>query len=147
MNIVINKPVKNKWKFPCLGKLDSGTIVYFSCWGIGVVVESEGDFKIGHSDLLWGMDKFTPIDINGFELNKLNPIDWDNITLPILAKSLIGNIILIYKIHEKRIDYLNIDGDYVRFTIEKTFCCMSDRDEWLRSLEIFPKGTEIKIII
>lgn len=146
MNIVINKPVKNKWKFPCLGKLDSGTIVYFSCWGIGVVVESEGDFKIGHSDLLWGMDKFTPIDINGFELNKLNPIDWDKVELPIWFNHSSGSINIITQKDGSGFAGIELCEDGV-IMWRSQYDNVEERDKLLNSLEILPKGTKIEITI
>lgn len=74
MNISIKISEKNKWNFPCLGISNYGTRVYFSDWEMGVVVESDDDYNMGYMSAIWDMDKFTPIDINGFELNKLKPI-------------------------------------------------------------------------
>ena len=147
MKISIEKPRENNWKFPCLGTTHSGTKVYFSDWEMGVVVESGDDYKIGHTSTTWNMGKFTPIDINGFELNKPKLIDWDNVTLPIWAKNIDGLVFLIYAIKEKRVSYFIIYENYIRFTNEKVFCSISDRNEWFNSLEIISGGTEIKIVV
>ena len=96
------------------------------------------------------MDNFQPIEEEGQyveDTDSTQEIEWDKITLPIWAKNSNGSVILIYKIHEKRVDYLIITGNYIRFTNEKTFCCISGRNEWLNSLEVLSNGTKIEITI
>ena len=154
MKIEIIKPQKEvKWDYPCKGvsKTD-GTIVGFSSYRIGTVLDigESKYYKIYDIADNWNMDNFQPIEeekqlVEDTELTR--EVDWDNITLPIWAKNSNGSIILIYKIHEKKVDYLVIYGNYIRFTNEMTFCCISDRNEWLNSLEILPNGTKIEITI
>lgn len=150
---IIKSKKRVNWKFPCKGisKTD-GTIVGFSGYRIGIVLDIGKSKYLKLYDIAdnWNMDNFTPIKeekqlVKDTELTQ--EVDWDNITLPIWAKNPDGNITLIYKIYEKRVDYLIISGNYIRFTNERTFCCISDRNEWLNSLEILPNGTKIEITI
>ena len=143
MKISIEKPKENIWKFPCLGISNYGTKVYFIGWEMGVVVESGDDYKIGHTSTIWDMGKFTPIDINGFELNKPKLIDWDKVELPIWAVR--GEWIMkIENLEELLLDGLefqesfnNLQGTRLRF------CNKEDRNTYLNSLKILPKGTKI----
>ena len=154
MKIEFIKPQEEvKWRFPCEGisKTDE-VVVGFSNYRVGTVLDCGKSkyYKIYDIADNWNMDNFTPIKeekqlIEDTELTQ--EVDWDNITLPIWAKNSNGNIVLIYKIHEKKVDYLVIYGNYIRFTNEMTFCCISDRNEWLDTLGILSKGTKIEIII
>ena len=96
------------------------------------------------------MDNFQPIEEEGQyveDTDSTQEIEWDKITLPIWAKNTNGSIILIYKIHEKRVNYLIIIENYISFTNEKVFCFISDRNKWLNSLEVLSNGTKIEITI
>ena len=145
MKISIEKPKENKWTFPCLGKLDTGIIVYFSDWEMGVVVESDDDYKIGYTSAIWDMDKFTPIDVNGNKLNtKPKPIDWDKVEFPIWFKHSSGSISMIT---QKDVFFLNGTELYEDgvITWASQFDNVEERDKLLNSLEILPKGTKITI--
>ena len=150
---IIKSKKRVNWKFPCKGisKTDE-VVVGFSNYRVGIVLNcgKSKHYKIYDIADNWNMDNFTPIKEEKQLIEDTEPtqeVDWDNITLPIWAKNSSGSIILIYKIHEKRVDYLVIHGNYIRFTNEKTFCCISDRNEWFNSLEIISGGTEIKIVV
>ena len=139
---IIKSKKRVDWKFPCKGisKTD-GTIVGFSGYRTGIVLDigESKYYKIYDIADNWNMDNFTPIKeekqlVKDTELTQ--EVDWDNITLPILAKNQNESIILIYAIHEKRVNYLIISGNYIHFNNEKTFYCISDRNEWLDTLGI-----------
>ena len=145
MKIIIEKnPKESIWEFPCLGQVSSGTKVYFYEWERGVVVESNNEYKIGYISAIWNMDKFTQIDINGNKLNT-NPesIDWDKVEMPVWAVR--GEWIMkIESLEETSLDGLefqeslnNIQGTRLGFASKE------DRNQYLNSLEILPKGTKI----
>lgn len=142
MKIKIEKPKENVWKFPCLGQLSSGTKVYFTDWEIGVVVEAYGDYKIGYTSNVWNMDKFTPIDINGFELNKLKPIDWDEVELPIWVKHNNGSINIISQKGVSGLAGIEL-GEDGAIIWSSQYDNVRERDELLNSLKVIPKGTKI----
>ena len=145
MKIIIEKnPKESIWEFPCLGQVSSGTKVCFYEWERGVVVESNNEYKIGYISAIWNMDKFTQIDINGNKLNT-NPesIDWDKVEMPVWAVR--GEWIMkIESLEETSLDGLefqeslnNIQGTRLGFASKE------DRNQYLNSLEILPKGTKI----
>lgn len=143
MKISIEKPKENIWKFPCLGISNSGAKVYFSDWKTGVIVESITNApKIGHTSAAWDMDKFTPIDINGFELNKLKPIDWDKVELPIWVEDKDDIITQIVRISETEIRDLTITDRETIFQ-SRLFITPKQKTEYLKSLKVIPKGTKI----
>ena len=144
MKISIEKPKENIWKFPCLGISNYGTKVYFIGWEMGVVVESGDDYKIGHTSTIWDMGKFTPIDINGFELNKPKLIDWDKVELPIWFEHSSGSVNMITMIYEDSVIGIELwDEGAINWTSK--YDGIKERDEFLNSLEILPKGTKITI--
>ena len=144
MKIKIEKPKENVWKFPCLGQLSSGTKVYFTDWEIGVVVEAYGDYKIGYTSNVWNMDKFTPIDINGFELNKPKHIDWNNVELPIWVKHNNGSINIISQKGDSGLAGTEL-GEDGAIIWSSQYDNVRERDKLLNSLEILPKGTKITL--
>lgn len=143
---------KVNWKFPCKGisKTDN-TVIGFSSYGTGTVLDiGQSYYKLYYVSDTWNMDNFQPIEeekqpIEDTELTQ--EVDWDKITFPIWAKNIDGLVFLIYAIKEKRVSYFIICGNYIRFTNEKVFCFISDRNEWLNSLEVLPNGTKIEITI
>ena len=144
MKIIIEKnPKESIWEFPCLGQVSSGTKVYFYEWERGVVVESNNEYKIGYISAIWNMDKFTQIDINGNKLNT-NPesIDWDKVKLPIWLLYH-GNLLTISDITGKHMRgfVLKNNGRMVKWD----YICdnIKNRNDYLNSLEILPKGTKI----
>jgi hypothetical protein len=145
MKISIEKPKENVWKFPCLGQLSSGTKVYFTDWEIGVVVESYSDYKIGYTSDMWNMDKFTPIDINGFELNKQEPIDWDKVELPIWYKDTNGAIIKIDTIDKEFVCGFIIQEDASIRDFDHYYQTIDERNQSLSKIKFLPKGTKITI--
>lgn len=153
MNIEITKPNKNKWKFPCKGisKTD-GTIVGFSSYGIGTVLDTgqSTSYRLYSKEDGWNMDNFQPIEEEKQpteNIESTEEVDWDQVTFPIWAKNIDGLVFLIYAIKERRVSYFTIYGNYTRFTNEKVFYFISDRNEWLNSLEVLPNGTKIEITI
>ena len=147
MNISIEKPKENIWKFPCLGQLSSGTKVYFTDWELGVVVESDDDYKIGYMSTIWDMDKFTPIDINGFELNKPKPIDWDKVELPIWYKDTNGSIVKIWAIDKEYIAGHIIQENMVITEFTHIYKDIDERNDYFNKIDFLPKGTKITIEI
>ena len=144
MKISIEKPEESIWKFPCLGISNYGTKVYFSDWEMGVVVESDDDYNMGYMSAIWDMDKFTPIDINGFELNKLKPIDWDKVELPIWFTHRSGSVNIISQKGDNGLAGTELceDGGIIWAA---QYDNVEERDKLLNSLEILPKGTKITI--
>lgn len=145
MKISIEKPEESIWKFPCLGKSRAGVIVYFSDWKMGVVVDpNDNYFEIGHTSASWHMDNFTPIDINGFELNKLKPIDWDKVELPIWFTHRSGSVNIISQKGDSGLAGTELceDGGIIWAA---QYDNVEERDKLLNSLEILPKGTKITI--
>jgi hypothetical protein len=66
----ITREETTEWNYPCFGRAKDGDVVWFTEYGIGVVVRGTTPFKDG-----WNMDCFTPID-NPFEdkVEKFKPI-------------------------------------------------------------------------
>ena len=149
---IIKSKKKVNWKFPCKGisKTDN-TVIGFSSYGTGTVLDiGQSYYKLYYVSDTWNMDNFQPIEeekqpIEDTELTQ--EVDWDKITLPIWAKNIDELVFLIYAIKEKRVSYLIIYGNYIRFPNEKVFWSISDKNEWLNSLEILPNGTKIEITI
>lgn len=149
---IIKSKKKINWKFPCKGisKTDN-TVIGFSSYGTGTVLDiGQSYYKLYYVSDTWNMDNFQPIEeekqpIEDTELTQ--EVDWDKITFPIWAKNIDGLVFLIYAIKEKRVSYFIIYGNYTRFTNEKVFYFISDRNEWLNSLEVLPNGTKIEITI
>ena len=150
MKIEVIKPQEEvKWNFPCkgIGK-KSNMIVGFSGYGQGVVLDTgQSDFfKLYTMPNNWDMEMFTPIK----EQENGNNYDWSNPTFPILVKGSGDDVFTINGFDEvdnsvsittfsfnKKVHYWC--EEIARFPSEK------DRNKWLKSLEIYPKGTEIKI--
>jgi hypothetical protein len=144
MKISIEKPKESIWKFPCLGQLSSGTKVYFTDWELGIVVESDDDYKIGYMSAAWNMNKFTPIDINGNELNKSKSINWDKAELPIWFTHRSGSVNIISQKGDNGLAGTELceDGGIIWAA---QYDNIDERDKLLNSLEILPKGTKIII--
>lgn len=51
---------KVEWKFPCLGKNDSGMIVLFAADQIGIVIKPK-EWHVGYQCETWQMQYFTPL--------------------------------------------------------------------------------------
>ena len=147
MEVKVIKPQKEvEWKFPCMGisKVNK-LVVGFSGYERGVVLD------IGNSDInsihevsyMWDMSKFEPIE------QEKQPIDWDRIELPTLLFDRKENRNLFF------VERFNIDTIYtVRFydlienkKIEWAFIDITKRNEFLNTLEIYPKGTKIEITL
>lgn len=144
MKIKIEKPKESIWKFPCLGKSCAGVIVYFSDWKMGVVVEpNDNYYEIGHTSASWHMDNFTPIDINGNELNtKPKPVDWDKAELPIWFTHRSGSVNIISQKGNSGLAGTELceDGGMIWAS---QYDNVKERNEFLNSLKILPKGTKI----
>jgi hypothetical protein len=63
----ITREETTEWNYPCFGRAKDGDVVWFTEYGIGVVVRGSTSFNDG-----WNMDCFTPID-NPFE-KKFKPV-------------------------------------------------------------------------
>ncbi len=145
MKIEIIKPQKEvKWSYPCKGisKSGNGLVVGFSEEGAGCILEQgKTNYELYSYEEFWDMDTFTPIKEKG------NKLDWSNTKFPILAKRLEGV--------EFSVDGIDEVDDSVLITIFTNNCWYEEREafaskeerlKWLQSLEVFPQGTEIKII-
>ena len=158
MKIEVIKPQKEaEWKFPCKGICkEDNLIVGFSSYRIGVVLnigQCDG-FSLYDFSKDWKMNDFEPI-----EEQEKQPIDWnDPNNFPIIAEEK-DDIIIIHELvlpeAEDReddekcyffISYLNSKTLITR-SVWKTFNLLEERIEWLNSLKIFPKGSEIKITL
>lgn len=146
MKIEVIKPQEEvKWKFPCIGVdiNDNDFIVAFTDNRKGIVLkQGNEEFSLREYREDWKMHKFMmPLPS---ELNP-QPIDWDKVELPIWAVR--GEWIMkIENIGESTLDGLefqeslnNIQGTRLGFKDKQ------DRDKYLNSLEILPKGTKIII--
>ena len=144
MKIEVIKPQEEvKWKFPCLGKSKSHrAVVYFHSDGVGVVVEQSSKYPYLYRSSVFDMQDFEPYIPTE---TKPQPIDWDKVELPIWAVR--GEWIMkIESLEETSLDGLefqeslnNIQGTRLGFKDKQ------DRDKYLNSLEILPKGTKITI--
>ena len=147
MKIEVIKPQEEaEWNYPCKGiHQGSGLVVGFTEEGAGCVLEQgKTNYELYSYEEFWDMDTFTPIKEKG------NNYDWSNPKFPILVKGVGEDIFTIDGFDEVdnsvSITTFSFSGvvyywceDREKFSSEK------GRNEWLKSLEILPKGTEIKI--
>lgn len=148
MKIEVIKPQEEaEWNFPCKGignKTD--LVVGFDRYGSGCVLEKgQTNYNLYLYSEFWAMDTFTPLKeekANG------NNYDWSNAKFPILVKGMGEDIFTIDGFDEVdnsvSITTFNLNHNYICEEREK-FSSEEERNEWLKSLEILPKGTEIKI--
>jgi len=146
MEVKINKSERGKWNFPCKGICkEDNLIVGFSSYRIGVVLnigQCDG-FSLYDFSKDWKMNDFEPLE------EEKQPIDWDKVELPTLLFDRKENRNLFF------VERLNIDTMYiVRFydlienkKIEWVFRDITKRNEFLNTLEIYPKGTKIEITL
>ena len=134
------------WRFPCKGISKSNRLVVgFSKQNEGAVLDI-GDSNSG--DLYkwstnWNMNNFEPL------LEEKQSIDWDKVELPTLLFDRKENRNLFF------VERFNIDTTYiVRFydlienkKIEWMFSDITKRNEFLNTLEVYPKGTKIEITL
>ena len=96
MEVKIIKPEESKWKFPCKGisKTDN-MIIGFSSYGTGAVLDIGRSkyYRINDISYNWNMHNFQPIEEEKEE--EKQPIDWDKIKLPVWAKDIRGEIIVV----------------------------------------------------
>lgn len=145
MKIEVIKPQEEvKWNFPCKGICEvNGLIIGFTKEGCGCVLEKgQTNYKLYSFDKYWDMRTFTPIKEKG------NNYDWSNPKFPILVKGMGEEVFTIYGFDEVdnsvSITTFNLNHNYICEEREK-FSSEEERNEWLKSLEILPKATEIKI--
>jgi len=134
------------WRFPCKGISKSNRLV------VGFSKQNEGavlDIGDSNSDDLykwstnWNMNNFEPL------LEEKQSIDWDKVELPTLLFDRKENRNLFF------VERFNIDTTYiVRFydlienkKIEWMFSDITKRNEFLNTLEVYPKGTKIEITL
>ena len=145
MKIEVIKPQEEvKWNFPCKGICEvNGLIIGFTKEGTGCVLDKgETNCDLYTSQMYLDMDKFTPIKEKG------NNYDWSNPKFPILAKITDGEVFMI-KGFDSKDNSVNLTAFNTQYLIIcdnlASFESKEKRNEWLKSLEILPKGTEIKI--
>ena len=145
MKIEVIKPQDEvKWNYPCKGiHQGSGLVVGFTEEGAGCVLEQgKTNYELYSYEEFWDMDVFTPIKEKG------NNLDWNNTKFPILVKGIGRDIFTIDGFDEVdnsvSVTTFNLNHNYICEEREK-FSSEKERNEWLKSLEILPKGTEIKI--
>ena len=145
MKIEIIKPQEEvKWSYPCKGiHQGSGLVVGFTEEGCGCILEQgKTNYELYSYEEFWDMDTFTPIKEKG------NNLDWSNPKFPILAQVEEDEIFMIGEAEGVN-DLLLL----TTFNHKHHFICQDttafeskeDMTEWLKSLEILPQGTEIKI--
>ena len=145
MKIEVIKPQEEvKWNFPCKGICEiNGLTIGFTKEGVGCVLDKgKTNCDLYTSQMYLDMDKFTPIKEKG------NNYDWSNPKFPILAKIEEDEIFMI-----EGAEGVNDLLLLTTFNHKHHFICQDttafeskeDMTEWLKSLEILPKGTEIKI--
>ena len=134
------------WRFPCKGISKSNRLV------VGFSKQNEGavlDIGDSNSDDLykwstnWNMNSFEPL------LEEKQSINWDKVELPTLLFDRKENRNLFF------VERFNIDTTYiVRFydlienkKIEWMFSDITKRNEFLNTLEVYPKGTKIEITL
>ena len=134
------------WRFPCKGISKSNRLV------VGFSKQNEGavlDIGDSNSDDLykwstnWNMNNFEPL------LEEKQSINWDKVELPTLLFDRKENRNLFF------VERFNIDTTYiVRFydlienkKIEWMFSDITKRNEFLNTLEVYPKGTKIEITL
>jgi hypothetical protein len=144
MKIEVIKPNESAWKFPCKGRSKDGRfIVGFTKEGEGVVLETKTMPELLYKyDRFMNMDNFVPLE------EEKEPTNWNKIECPIWAKDEKGNILIINSINNLFVAYssLYIEAEKMVST-GQTFMAKKERNEWLNSLEILPKGSVIKITI
>lgn len=142
---VIKSQEEVKWNFPCKGKRKSdGMIVGFKDFGEGTVLESEAKSSLFNYSKYWDMSEFEPI------VEKGNNPDWGNPKFPILAKITDGEVLMIKGLGDidNSVNLTAFNTQYLDICDNRaSFESKEKRAEWLQSLEILPKGTEIKITI
>ena len=147
MKIEVIKPQEEvKWSFPCKGICKpSNIIVGFFGYGQGVVLDTgqSSIFKLYTTGFDCNMNNFEPL------LEEKQSIDWDKVELPTLLFDRKENRNLFF------VERFNIDTMYiVRFydlienkKIEWMFSDKTKRNEFLNTLEVYPKGTKIEITL
>lgn len=143
MKIEVIKPqAEVKWNFPCKGICkEDNLIVGFSSYRIGVVLnigKCDG-FSLYDFSKDWKMNDFEPL-----EEQEKQPIDWDKPEFSIWAQDKDGEVVKINLIDNCDVHYFGIANDKMVYST-RGFPSIIGRDQWLNSLEILPKGTEIKI--
>ena len=144
MKIEVIKPQEEaEWNHPCKGiHQGSGLVVGFTEEGTGCVLEQgKTNYELYSYEEFWDMDKFTPIKEKG------NNYDWSNPKFPILAKTVDGEVFMIKGFDNKdnSVNLTAFNTQYLLICDRALFESKEKREEWLKSLEILPKGTEIKI--
>ena len=147
MKIEIIKPQEEvKWDYPCKGICEvNGLVIGFTKEGVGCVLDKgKTNCDLYTSQMYLDMDKFAPIKEKG------NNYDWNNPKFPILAKGIGEDIFTIDGFDEVDNSVLITTFSFsgkVHYWCEdrEKFESKEDMNEWLKSLEILPKGTEIKI--
>ena len=148
MKVEVIKPKEDKpyWDYPCKGiRKKDGVVVGFEKFGSGCVLESgQSKMKLYTSYVFLDMADFSPIKEKG------NNYDWNNPTFPILVKGSGEDVFTI-----NGFDEVDNSVSITTFSFNKRvhhwceeiarFSSEEDRNKWLRSLEMLPKGTEIKI--
>ena len=155
MKIEVIKPQEEvKWSYPCKGVANdgSGLVVGFSYNGRGVVIDKgKSPFNLYNYFDDWDMNTFTPIDEK--EKKQGNNLNWNKVKFPILAQGITkGDVFLVEGIDEVDssvcLTTFSTSGKvhYICEDREK-FSSKLEMERWLKSLEILPEGTEIKITI
>ena len=152
MEVKVKKPQKETvWEFPCKGiRKSDGLIVGFKEIGIGTVIDAgTSDFKLYHIACSWFMDQFTPIEEESqSEKNEgtYQKAYWKDTNTPVWTIATNGDIILLCSIDGNEVSCITM-SEKVNYTCKIEFNVLSDRDEWLNSLELLPEATKIEIII
>lgn len=154
MKIEVIRPQEEvKWSYPCKGIANdgSGLVVGFSRDGVGVVLDKGTSICNLYIVSRWNMSAFTPIA--EIEKKQGNNLNWNKVKFPILAQGITkGDVFLVNGFDEVDesvcLTTFSTSGK-VHYICEdiKSFNSKLEMERWLKSLEILPEGTEIKITI
>lgn len=141
MKIKIEKPEESIWKFPCFGIHEkTSKIVAFIDYKKGVVVgEGNGALPLGHYREDWWMIQFKPYTPTE---PRQQPIDWDKAELPIWFTHRSGSVNIISQKGVSGLAGIELceDGGMIWAS---QYDNVKERNEFLNSLKILPKGTKI----
>ena len=141
MKIKIEKPKESIWKFPCFGIHEkTSKIVAFMDDKKGVIVEKGyGVLPLGTYFEDWEMIQFKPYTPTE---TKPKPIDWDKAELPIWFTHRSGSVNIISQKGNSGLAGTELceDGGMIWAS---QYDNVKERNEFLNSLKILPKGTKI----
>lgn len=155
MKIEVIKPQEEvKWSYPCSGidKFGTGLVVGFMKKEVGTVLDKgSSGYGLYHQSDHWEMSTFIPLD--EIEKKQGNILNWNEVKFPILAQGITkGDVFLVEGIDKADnsvclTTFSTSDKEHYICEDREKFSSKLEMERWLKSLEILPEGTEIKITI